>query len=205
MAEAGGTLHNRIEHRLDVHLGLADDSEDLTGGSLSIESGYQIAIAGFQFLEQPHILDGDNGLVSEGLEQSNLSIAEGADLVPQQRDHTQSHIVSEQWHRQRRAVPSIRSLERLTFRELVVRHGADVVDVDGASVDERSPGDGSTSHRQTTSLEDLTLLSGCRDGADTRYDAKRIAVGDHDEEVGCVAERSPASHDRIEYRLHVCR
>jgi len=54
-------------------------------------------------------------------------------------------------------------------------------------------------------LEDLTLLSGCRDGADTRYDAKRIAVGDQDEEVGCMAERSPASHDRIEYRLNVGR
>jgi hypothetical protein len=95
-------------------------------------------------------------------------------------------------------VASIRPLERLTFREFVIRHGADIMDVDGASVDERSPRDESTRQRQAAILEDLTRLNGCRDWPDTRRDSKRIAVGDQDEDVRCVAESSGTSHDRPE-------
>ena len=92
-------------------------------------------------VEEPHVLDGDDRLVGEGLEERDLPFGERADLVPQERDHTQRHILAKQWHRQRRAMASVLSLEHLAFRELVIWHGADVVNVDGASVDERSPRD----------------------------------------------------------------
>jgi len=97
-----------------------------------------------------------------------------------------------------RAVASICSLKCLAFREFVIRHGADVMDVDGASVDERPSRDESTGQRQAAIPEDLTRLNGYRDWADTRCDSKRISVGDQDEDVRCMAESSGTSHDRPE-------
>ena len=41
----------------------------------------QFRVALLDLLEQPHVLDGDDGLVREGLEQLNLFLREGADLV----------------------------------------------------------------------------------------------------------------------------
>ena len=40
----------------------------------------QLARSRFEFLEQPHVLDGDHGLVGEGFEQLDLRRGEGAHL-----------------------------------------------------------------------------------------------------------------------------
>src|SRR4029453_16134366 len=110
---------------------------------------------------------------SEGLEERHLPVGERADLVPEERDRTQGHTVTEQGYRQRRAVASVLSLEHLAFRKLLLWHGADVVNMNGASVDDRSPGDRSTGQRQAPILEELTLPDGCGDRADARRDAER--------------------------------
>ena len=41
----------------------------------------QVAVARLQLLEQPHVLDGDDGLVGEGLEQLDLLVGEGSGLA----------------------------------------------------------------------------------------------------------------------------
>jgi hypothetical protein len=65
---------------------------------------------------------------------------------------------------------SILSLESLAFRELVVRHGADITNMDSASVDERSARNRSTGKRQASALEELTFPDGRRDRAHARSD-----------------------------------
>jgi len=68
-AQADRTLGNRIERRLHVCRRARDDLEDLT-------SRRQVAIAGLQLLEQPHVLDGDDRLIRERLEELDLLVRE---------------------------------------------------------------------------------------------------------------------------------
>src|SRR5262249_32915720 len=66
--QAPGSDHNRIKHGLDVRLRATNHAQNVTGGGLCIERRGQLTITGLQFREQPHVLDGDNSLVGEGLE-----------------------------------------------------------------------------------------------------------------------------------------
>ena len=54
--------------------------KNLTRRSLLLQRLGDLAIALFQFLEQPHVLDGDDRLVGEGFEQLDLRRGEGTHL-----------------------------------------------------------------------------------------------------------------------------
>src|SRR5262249_6966737 len=74
--EAHGTGQDRVEHRLHVRLRLTDDAQNVTGRGLLVQSSGQVTVARLQLLEQPHILDGNNCLVSEGLEHGDFAVGE---------------------------------------------------------------------------------------------------------------------------------
>ena len=57
----------RIENRLERRSASGDDAQDLAGRSLLLQGFGEIAVARLEFLEQAHVLDGDDGLVGEGL------------------------------------------------------------------------------------------------------------------------------------------
>src|SRR5215470_2361745 len=63
--EPCGALHNRIEYRLDLGLRAADYVEDAAGCSLILKRLLKLALACLLGLEQPRVLDGDDGLVGE--------------------------------------------------------------------------------------------------------------------------------------------
>ena len=78
-----------IEHRLHVGRRARDDSENLGRGGLLLQRlgdlGMSLgdsAVLLLQFREQAHVLDGDDGLVGEGLEQLDLLLREGLHLTP---------------------------------------------------------------------------------------------------------------------------
>src|SRR5215831_14460344 len=53
------TLYNGIEDRLHVRRRAADNAEHLGGRRLMLQSLAEFRIAFLNFLEQPHVLDGD--------------------------------------------------------------------------------------------------------------------------------------------------
>jgi hypothetical protein len=67
-------VHDCLEYRLDIRLRLADDTQNVTGRCLLVERRGQVAVARLEFGEQPHVLDGDDGLVGEGLQQLCLCV-----------------------------------------------------------------------------------------------------------------------------------
>ena len=69
---------NGVEDRLYVLLRTTDHAQDLARRGLLFQGLGEVAIAGFQFLEQAYVLDGDHGLVGEGLQQANLPLGEFA-------------------------------------------------------------------------------------------------------------------------------
>ena len=67
-----GALDDGVEHRLHVRRRAADDAEHLGRCRLMLQRLAQFRIALLQFLEQPHVLDGDDGLVGKGFEKRDL-------------------------------------------------------------------------------------------------------------------------------------
>ena len=79
-ANPSGTLDDGVEHGLHVRRRAADDAEHLGGSCLMLQGLAQFCIALLDLLEQPHVLDGDYGLIGEGFEQCDLLFCERADL-----------------------------------------------------------------------------------------------------------------------------
>ena len=65
-------LDDGIKHRLHVRRRAADDTEHLGRCGLMLQGLAQFRIALLQFFEQPHVLDGDDGLVRKGFEKRDL-------------------------------------------------------------------------------------------------------------------------------------
>ena len=69
----GRIFGNRIQHWLNIRRRAGDDAQDLTRRRLLLQRL-------FELVEQPHVLDGDHGLVGEGFQQLDLRRGEGAYL-----------------------------------------------------------------------------------------------------------------------------
>ena len=67
----------RFEHGLEVKDRTADHLQHLGRGGLLLQRFGELALARLHLLEQPRVLDGDDGLVGEGLEQLDLLVGEG--------------------------------------------------------------------------------------------------------------------------------
>ena len=76
----GGALDDGVEDRLHVRGRAADDAEHLGRCRLMLQRLAQFRVALLQFLEQPHVLDGDHRLVGEGFEQCDLLVCERPDF-----------------------------------------------------------------------------------------------------------------------------
>ena len=67
-----------MQHRLQIERRAADDLEYVGGRCLLLKRLREIARLGLNLVEQPRILDGDDGLVGEGLEQLDVMLGEGS-------------------------------------------------------------------------------------------------------------------------------
>ena len=75
-AEMDGALGECVQHRLEIRGRGADHPEDLGRRCLLLKRRRQVAVTRLELLEQAHILDGDDGLVGEGLQQGDLRVGE---------------------------------------------------------------------------------------------------------------------------------
>ena len=73
LAEPRGIFSDHVQHRLNVGRRAGDDAQDFTRRGLLLQRF-------FEFLEQPHVLDGDDRLIGEGFKQLDLRRGEGAHL-----------------------------------------------------------------------------------------------------------------------------
>src|SRR5713101_6228485 len=96
VAQANRALNDRIENRLHIARRARNDPQDLAGGGLPTERLRQVAVAGLQLLEQAHVLDGDDGLVGEGLEQRDLTFREAPNLGAPGADCADCHPFAHQ-------------------------------------------------------------------------------------------------------------
>ena len=74
-----------IEDRLQIERRAADDVQHIARRGLILERLRQLARARLHLLEQPRVLDGDHGLVGEGLQQLDLLVGERLHFVATER------------------------------------------------------------------------------------------------------------------------
>src|SRR5262245_39897881 len=132
LADAGSVLGNRLENRHYVARRVRDHAQDIADRGLLLQRFSQ-------FVKQACVLDGDDGLGSEGLQQGDLPLAEEASLGTAERDHADRDTFSHQGDAEDRAVA-------LTPRVLagvgkLVALGLYISDVDGPPVQHRSTTD----------------------------------------------------------------
>ena len=73
VAHTRSALRDRIQHGLDIRRRAGDDTQDFARRRLLLQRF-------FEFLKQPRVLDGNHGLISEGLKQLDLRRGEGTRL-----------------------------------------------------------------------------------------------------------------------------
>src|SRR6516225_2499153 len=84
---------NGFKHRLKVKRRAADDLQNLRRSGLLLQRFGEIARALAQLVEQPRVLDGDDGLGGEILNKRDLLVCERPDLLPQNGDHTNQLVI----------------------------------------------------------------------------------------------------------------
>ena len=74
LAQPSSRLHQCVEHCLQIERRTADDLEHVGGGRLLLKRFAQ-------FVEQPRVLDGDDGLGGEARDQRDLLIGKGTNFL----------------------------------------------------------------------------------------------------------------------------
>src|SRR5262249_200446 len=97
LTQSSRRLYDRLQNGLQVGRRAADDTEHVTRIGLVFERLYQLALARLFLLEQPRVLDGDDGLVGEGLQPINLSVPERAHLGPPDGNSANGLARADQW------------------------------------------------------------------------------------------------------------
>src|SRR5262249_23985960 len=102
LTEAHGTRGNGVQHWLQISWRLSNNPQHVGCGGLAVECRRQVTVASLQLSKQPHVLDRDHRLGSEGPQEIELRLRERSGLdaadsnrsdrfaVPQHRDDQQA-------------------------------------------------------------------------------------------------------------------
>ena len=92
----GGALDDGVKDRLHIRGRAADDAEHLGRCGLMLRASRSSALRSSSLLEQPHVFDGDDGLVSESFKQGNLLICKRANLCASNHDGSDRNAFTQQ-------------------------------------------------------------------------------------------------------------
>src|SRR5215468_6436101 len=115
---------------------MANHSEDLACGRLLFERFSEVAITGLKLCKQPHILNGDDRLVGEGLQELDLRGREWSWFSAGNSDGTDRHSFPQHWYAEETA-----SADRMEVLLIVLRIEFDIGHVGDAALED-SPADG---------------------------------------------------------------
>src|SRR5215831_3962842 len=143
----------------------------------------------FELREQPHVLDGDDGLVGEGLEQRDLLVGEGVDFGPADYDHADRYTFAQKRRRQHGAKATTNPWK------LRLQPRRDVIDMDRPAFD-----NGEASRIITA---DRASRVGQGKGSKPGDKPQRVTLDAADYRVVCSAESSRILGNGIENRLDI--
>ncbi len=131
-AQASGIRGNRVKHRLGVGRRGRDHTQDLARRRLLLEGFRERTVASFELLEQPHVLNRDDGLGGEGFNKLDLLFPKRLDLAPPEADRANGDALPQQRHRQHGPE------RRLPGSDAVLCVAPNIVDVGGPPIQDRA-------------------------------------------------------------------
>src|SRR5262249_13957447 len=145
-------LDDTVENRLQIEGRSADDLQHLRGRGLLLQRLREIVGALAQFVEQPRVLDGDDGLGGEVLDQFDLLVREWLHLGTTDCEHTDGLVLPQQRDGQNRPVAEAKRDFAAIWE--FVSGCLKIVDVDWRTIDE-----GASSNRPASdrNFRDRTL------------------------------------------------
>src|SRR5215813_12369628 len=99
ITQTSGVLSYNIQHRLNVRRRAGDHAQNFTRRRLLFQRL-------LQFVEQPHVFDGDDSLASESLQELDLLVRERAYFGAANQDSPDGASLAHQRSGQYRAMPS---------------------------------------------------------------------------------------------------
>src|SRR5262249_7308370 len=125
VAQAHRTAHDGVEHWLDIDWRATDHAKNLAGCRLLLQRFGEITVPSLQFLKEPHVLDGDDGLVGEGLEQGDIRLRKPSGFTSGNGDGADRHPFT---HHRHGEPASIATRPRALLRRFRVFGSFDVID-----------------------------------------------------------------------------
>ncbi len=185
-------VEDLFEHGRGVGHRTADHLQDFRGGCLPLQGC-------LGFVEQPHVFDGDHGLVGEGLDQVDLRRCEWTYLIAKQRDQADRLTVAQHRHREHGA-KAVAFLERADVGILGVDERQYVFDMDAPPFQERPAADRGLAHGQH-----IVVRIGSVGGPIARHRAQLRADDEPDPAAFGTTQLAGAFGKGVEHRLHVGR
>src|SRR6516165_3600036 len=103
-AKLARTFHNCVEHRSNIGRRGCDDTQDAGAAGLMSERLRKFMTFRLHLVEQPRVLDGDDGLGGEVLNQLDLFVGERAHLLAEDVDDANQLIFMEHWDAENAAI-----------------------------------------------------------------------------------------------------
>src|SRR6516164_142925 len=198
VAESVGFFQYHIEDGGKLTRRRIDDLQYLGSRGLLLESFLQVARSVAQLVEQPDVLDCDNGLIGEGLEEADLRLGEWGDLTPRYCDRTDWIAIVKNRYGQPGTHPRPDGAAKP-----VLGVSGSVGDVYGFPRQDRAPGRAFPAWRaRIIALNSLRLLN-CP--AVMRCEMDQRAIEPRNGATRRACENRGAGSDRIERRLQIGR
>jgi hypothetical protein len=96
IANSDRLFQDGLKYWLQIAGRRIDYTQNVSSCRLLFQCFTEVGCALAQFVEQPRVLDGDDGLIGKGLEQGDLSLGEELRLDAAQRDHSYCDTFSHQ-------------------------------------------------------------------------------------------------------------
>ena len=187
-AQPHGLVGDGIEDRLNIGRRLADHAQELGGRRLLLERLLRV-------VEQPHVLDRDDGLVGEGLHQGDLAVGERQHLVSDDVDDSLQLAGPEHRHGNQSSEGA-----HLSRAVGVLGIGTGIEDLDRALLQ------GSTTGAASPSRLDRILLLECsqlRRDVVGGHHSQHLPVEPEDQRVLALAQLDGVLGHRLEHRLQI--
>src|SRR5215467_2318603 len=148
-----------------------------------------------QLREQPHILDGDDGLIGEGLEQRNLFVGELTDRRARHEDRSDRAALTPNGDDEQATLPG-ETCHAAYFGQRTLRVGVEYVN-DGVVANGSTGRQGSSDWRRIESCYHLGR------GVLNTDQLDQIALEPEDRSENSIAQRDATPQDGVEDGLHV--
>src|SRR5262245_14435160 len=191
LANLCGILKNCVENRLKVSCRGTNNPEHISRCGLLLERFAQ-------FVEQPRVLDCDDGLRCEGFEQFDLLVRERTNFHSAYQDRPNRYAFAQQW-RCKRGPMAVAFRVLTAFREFGVFCGK-VMNVNCAALDYRAPGNPTSIDRKP-----LGRVASCRNSTVRGYLPKHVGLQAEDHGIICVAQVSGVFTHHVQRRRQLAR